>query len=285
MFWVELIPATLFFVTLFFIPESPRYLVAQNRENDAKMVLERLFNDSAESQLQTIVGSLNHDKPQSIVSFTTLLDNGKLSRVVWIGLGLAVFQQLVGINVVFYYGAVLWQAVGFNEAHALLINIISGGVSIGACLLTLYFIDKWGRKPFLLVGSIGMTLCLGLLVILFSQANMTDQGQLALGDSGVYALVAANAYVFFFNMSWGPVMWVMLGEMFPNVMRGSALSVAGLAQWGSNFLITVSFPMFLTYLGLSSAYGLYFISALVSIAFVLYCVKETKGKTLESMSH
>lgn len=285
MFWVELIPATLFFVTLFFIPESPRYLVAQNRENDAKMVLERLFNDSAESQLQTIVGSLNHDKPQSIVSFTTLLDNGKLSRVVWIGLGLAVFQQLVGINVVFYYGAVLWQAVGFNEAHALLINIISGGVSIGACLLTLYFIDKWGRKPFLLVGSIGMTLCLGLLVILFSQANMTDQGQLALGDSGVYALVAANAYVFFFNMSWGPVMWVMLGEMFPNVMRGSALSVAGLAQWGSNFLITVSFPMFLTYLGLSSAYGLYFISALVSIAFVLYCVKETKGKSLESMSH
>ncbi|HEX5663468.1 MAG TPA: MFS transporter, partial [Xanthomonadaceae bacterium] len=194
------------------------------------------------------------------------------------------FQQLVGINVVFYYGAVLWQAVGFSESDALLINVLSGALSIGACLVTVVLIDKIGRKPLLWVGSAGMAVSLALVTYAFATAGLDAAGKLALSDSmGVLALVAANVYVVFFNMSWGPVMWVMLGEMFPNQIRGSGLAVAGAAQWTSNFAITMTFPILLTSIGLAGAYGLYTIAAVISVFFVLKYVHETKGKELEQM--
>ena len=148
--------------------------------------------------------------------------------IVWVGIGLATFQQLVGINVVFYYGAVLWQAVGFSENDALLINVLSGALSIGACLIALVLIDRVGRKPLLWIGSVGMAVSLALVTYAFASGGLDAGGKLALSDSmGMLALVAANVYVVFFNMSWGPVMWVMLGEMFPNQIRGSGLAVAG----------------------------------------------------------
>src|SRR5690606_29252714 len=141
----------------------------------------------------------------------------RIRKIVWVGIGLATFQQLVGINVVFYYGAVLWQSVGFSESDALLINVISGAVSIGACIITILLIDKIGRKPLLWSGSIGMAITLGVMSIAFSTATIGADGALRMSDAiGTVALIAANAYVFFFNISWGPVMWVMLGEMFPN---------------------------------------------------------------------
>ena len=134
---------------------------------------------------------------------------------------------------VFYYGAVLWQAVGFSESDALLINVLSGALSIGACLVTVLLIDRIGRKPLLWIGSAGMAVSLALVTWAFASAGRSmPTGKLALSDSmGMLALVAANVYVIFFNMSWGPVMWVMLGEMFPNQIRGSGLAVAGAAQW------------------------------------------------------
>lgn len=282
MFWIELIPATLFFVALLFIPESPRYLVLHKKFELAKTVLIKLYgNEAGRAKLSEIEASLAGDRHQPKLS--DLVDNGKVRKVVWVGIGLASFQQLVGINVVFYYGAVLWQAVGFSESDALLINIISGGVSIAACLITIYFIDKLGRKPFLMIGSIGMTFTLGCLVYAFSQAGIDAQGQLSLGDLGTMALIAANAYVFFFNISWGPVMWVMLGEMFPNQIRGSALAISGLVQWTTNFLITLSFPIMLTSIGLAGAYGFYALFALLSAVFVYVFIYETKGKELEEM--
>ena len=192
------------------------------------------------------------------------------------------FQQLVGINVVFYYGAVLWQAVGFSESDALLINVLSGALSIGACLLTVLLIDRIGRKPLLWVGSVGMSVALVLMVVAFASGSLAG-GRLQLSDGmGRLALVAANVYVVFFNMSWGPVMWVMLGEMFPNQIRGPALAVAGAAQWTSNFAITVTFPMLLAGIGLG-AYGIYAVAAILSIFFVVRHVRETKGKELEQM--
>ncbi len=214
-----------------------------------------------------------------------LLDpvTGKLRTLGWVGIGLASFQQLVGINVVFYYGAVLWQAVGFSESDALLINVISGGISIAACVLTLLVIDRIGRKPLLLWGSVGMTVTLALVVYAFANAGKDAAGNLLLGDYGTLALISANAYVFFFNLSWGPVMWVMLGEMFPNQIRGVGLAVSGLAQWLCNFLITMTFPLLLTGIGLAGAYGLYALGALLSVFFVLKLVDETKGKELEEM--
>ncbi len=285
MFWMELLPASLFFVLLLLVPESPRFLVISRRHDRARAVLARLYGDRvAEQKHATIEASLaaDHHRPR----LSDVLDKvtGRVRPIVWVGIGLATFQQLVGINVVFYYGAVLWQAVGFSESNALLINIVSGGVSIAACVITLCVIDRIGRKPLLLVGSAGMALTLTALVLAFASGRIDDAGNLDLGDNGVYALVAANLYVFFFNLSWGPVMWVMLGEMFPNQIRGSGLAVAGLAQWLSNFAITMTFPIMLVGIGLVSAYGFYAFCAVVSFFFVARFVAETKGKELEDMS-
>lgn len=286
MFWVEMVPATLFFVALLFIPESPRFLVANNRKEAAQKVLTRLFGrTAAEQKLRTIDESLaaDHHRPR----LADLIDGKtrRLRRVVWIGIGLASFQQLVGINVVFYYGAVLWQSVGFSESDALLINVVSGGLSVIACTATILLIDKIGRKPILMAGSIGMAIALAVVTFTFATSESAANGQLQLiGQSGVVALIAANAYVFCFNFSWGPVMWVMLGEMFPNQIRGSGLAVSGLVQWGSNFAITMTFPIMLTGIGLAGAYGFYTLCALLSIVFVARVVHETKGLELEEMS-
>lgn len=283
MFWMELIPAGIFLVALLFIPESPRYLVSARRDERAERVLHMVYNESdAKERLAQIRNSLSQQrKPR----FSDLINaqTGKVYSLVWVGIGLAVFQQLVGINVVFYYGAVLWQAVGFSEGDALLINVISGAVSIAACLGAIALIDRIGRKPLLWGGSVGMAVTLGILVYAFSTANMVD-GSLNLSPSnGVLALIAANAYVFFFNSSWGPVMWVMLGEMFPNQVRGSGLAVAGLFQWVANFAITMTFPIMLASIGLTGAYGFYAICAIISIFFVIKFVRETKGRELEDM--
>ncbi|WP_404936097.1 MULTISPECIES: sugar porter family MFS transporter [unclassified Pseudoalteromonas] len=284
MFWVELLPACLFLIALFFIPESPRYLIMAGKKDAAARVLSSLYGaETASLKLNEIAESLAGDKHQPKLS--DLIDKPKkrLRPIVWIGIGLATFQQLVGINVVFYYGAVLWQAAGFTESDALLINIISGFVSILAVFITMYFIDKIGRKPFLLTGSIGMTVTLSVIVYAFLNADIGSTGNLELGEQGIVALIAANAYVFFFNLSWGPVMWVMLGEMFPNQIRGSGLAVTGFAQWIANFLITWSFPVMLTGIGLAGAYGFYAFCAFVSVIFVFKFLRETKGKELEQM--
>lgn len=285
MFWVEIAPAAVFLVALLFIPESPRFLVLKSRSADARTVLARLYGvDAAERKAAEIDASLasDHHRP----SLRDLLDteSGGVRRIVWVGIGLATFQQLVGINVVFYYGAVLWQSVGFSESNALLINVITGAVSIGACAVTLLLIDRIGRKPFLWLGSVGMAATLGTMTYAFADAAVGPDGNLVLTDTaGAVALVSANAYVFFFNMSWGPVMWVMLGEMFPNQIRGSGLAVAGLFQWASNFAITMTFPMMLGSVGLAGAYGFYSACAVASVFFVLSMVHETKGVELERM--
>lgn len=283
MFWMELLPAVLFLLMLLFIPESPRFLLLKGRDQAGAAVLQRLYGQAAaQRKVAEIRQSLKADHAPRL---SDLLDpvTGKLRKLVWVGIGLASFQQLVGINVVFYYGAVLWQAVGFSESDALLINVISGGISIAACVLTLLVIDRIGRKPLLLWGSVGMTVTLALVVYAFANAGKDAAGNLLLGEYGTLALVSANAYVFFFNLSWGPVMWVMLGEMFPNQIRGVGLAVSGLAQWLCNFLITMTFPLLLTGIGLAGAYGLYALGALLSVFFVLKLVHETKGKELEEM--
>ena len=285
MFWIELLPAILFLIALFFIPESPRYLVMKQDYTKASLVLTRLFGEQqGQEKLTEIKNSLAADKHQPKLSDLIDKKTKKVRTIVWLGIGLATFQQLVGINVVFYYGAVLWQAVGFSESDALMINIISGAVSLMACFITLFLIDKIGRKPFLLLGSVGMAITLTVLVIAFAKADVDSQGILDLGRLDTVALIAANAYVFFFNLSWGPVMWVMLAEMFPNQIRGSGLAVSGFAQWFANFVVTMTFPIMLGSIGLAAAYGVYSVCAFLSIGFVLKYVHETKGIELEEMT-
>ncbi|MBB4797829.1 SP family sugar:H+ symporter-like MFS transporter [Brevundimonas bullata] len=283
MFWLQVVPAAIYFLALLAIPESPRFLVVKKKDAQAEAVLSKLFGpDAGARKVAEIRASLTADhKPR----FADLLDPAtrKVRPIVWAGLILAVFQQLVGINIVFYYGAVLWQSVGFSESDALQINILSGVLSIAACLGAVAVIDKIGRKPLLLIGSVGMFVTLGVLAWCFSKATMID-GSLHLDDqTGLTALISANAYVVFFNLSWGPVMWVMLGEMFPNQMRGSALAVAGFAQWIANFAIAVSFPWMAASLGLVVTYGFYSVSALISFFLVQAWVKETRGRELEDM--
>jgi len=285
MFWVEMLPATIFLIALLLIPESPRYLVLHRERDKALEVLTRLGGARAAAQkVDEIDASLadDHHNPR----LRDLIDpqTQRIRRLVWVGIGLATLQQLVGINVVFYYGAVLWQSVGFTESDALLINVISGGLSIAAVTVTVLLVDRIGRKPILLIGSIGMAVALATVVVAFTNATTAADGSLTLeGIYGPLALVAANVYVIFFNFSWGPVMWVMLGEMFPNQIRGTGLAVSGLAQWGSNFAITMTFPIMLASIGLAGAYGFYTLCAVLSIIFVVKMVHETRGIELEDM--
>jgi SP family sugar:H+ symporter-like MFS transporter len=285
MFWMQTLPSLAFLLLLLSIPESPRYLMVKKRKDDALAVLTRLYGaDGARKKLVEIDGSLAQDHHRPRLSDLINTVTGRIRPIVWVGVGLATFQQLVGINVVFYYGAVLWQAVGFSENDALLINVLSGALSIGACLITVALIDRIGRKPLLWIGSVGMAVSLALLVVAFASASLDAAGKLALSPAmGMLALVAANIYVIFFNLSWGPVMWVMLGEMYPNQIRGSGLAVAGAAQWTSNFAITVTFPILLAGIGLAGAYGIYTAAAAISIFFVQRYVHETRGKELEQM--
>ena len=283
MFWAELVPAILFLVGVWFIPESPRYLVAQGKVADAKAVFSKISNDNVDAQISDVKSSLHSDKKPSIRDL--FIDGSKkVHPIVWVGVALSVFQQFVGINVVFYYGSELWQAAGFDESQSLFINVLAGTTNIVSTFIAIALVDKVGRKPLLLVGSIGMFISLSALTYIFGSAGLDEAGKLALSDNmGTFALIMANLFVVFFGLSWGPIVWVLLGEMFNNRIRGAALAVAASAQWIANFAITMTFPIMLANIGLAGAYGFYALSALISIFFVVKYIKETRGKTLESM--
>ena len=210
-----------------------------------------------------------------------------LLPIVWVGIGLSVFQQFVGINVIFYYSNVLWEAVGFSEADSFKITVITAVVNIATTLIAIASVDRYGRKPLLLIGSVGMTVTLATMAIVFGTAGTTTaaDGTVApelTGLQGPIALVAANLFVVAFGMSWGPMVWVLLGEKFPNRIRAAALSLAAAAQWVANWVITVTFPS-LKDLSLGLAYGFYALCALLSLVFVWKWVEETRGKELEDM--
>ncbi|KQM27136.1 MFS transporter [Sphingomonas sp. Leaf11] len=284
MYWMQAIPAAVFLVALLFIPESPRYLVQKGRIDEARIVLTRLFGPAAAAaKVRDIEASFSKDHKPSLRDIMDPVKGG-IRPIVWAGLVLAVFQQLVGINVIFYYGATLWQLAGFTEGQSLQINILSGVVSIAACFVTIALVDKVGRKPLLLIGSAGMAVTLWALVYCFHNGTLDAAGKLQLSaDLGTVALIAANLYVVFFNVSWGPIMWVMLGEMFPNQMRGSALAICGFAQWFANYLIAQSFPIMASALGLTVTYSFYGACAVISFFLVQKFIHETKGKELEDM--
>jgi MFS transporter, SP family, sugar:H+ symporter len=283
MYLMQAIPAAIFLVALYFIPESPRFLVSKGQNEAAGIVLAKLYGETeGKAKLEEIRASFTVGHRPSLRDLKDPV-TGRIRSILWAGLVIAVFQQLVGINVIFYYGATLWQAAGFSEAQALQTNIISGAISIVACLVTVGLVDKIGRKPLLLIGSAGMAVALFTMVYAFSTGMLVD-GQLNLpGHMGVVAVAAALAYSALFNISWGPVMWVLLGEMFPNQLRGSALAVCGFAQWFANYLIAQSFPIMLGSLGLAASYSFYGVCAVISFFLVQRLIHETKGKELEQM--
>jgi MFS transporter, SP family, sugar:H+ symporter len=280
MFLVMAVPAVVYGGLAYTIPESPRYLVATYRIPEARRVLSMLLGEkNLEVTITRIQESLKSDKPPSWRDLKKPV--GGLYGIVWVGVGLSVFQQFVGINVIFYYSNVLWEAVGFKESSSFTITVITSITNILTTLIAIALIDKIGRKPLLLIGSTGMAVTLGTMAIIFGTASQVDGKPHLEGAAGPIALVAANLFVVAFGMSWGPVVWVLLGEMFPNRIRAAALGLAAAAQWAANWLITVTFPSLRDLLGV--AYGFYALCAILSGLFVWRWVEETKGKHLEDM--
>jgi len=280
MFMVMAIPALLYGGLAFTIPESPRYLVASHKIPEARRVLTMLLGKkNLEITIDRIRETLEReDKP----SWKDLRKpTGGIYGIVWVGLGLSVFQQFVGINVIFYYSNVLWQAVGFSADQSAVYTVITSVINVATTLIAIALIDKIGRKPLLLIGSSGMAVTLITMSIIFANATLVDGKPSLPGASGVIALIAANLFVVSFGMSWGPVVWVLLGEMFPNRIRAAALGLAAAGQWAANWLITVTFPGLREHLGL--AYGFYGLCAVLSGLFVWRWVQETKGVSLEDM--
>ncbi len=286
MFWAELIPAVLYGVLALTIPESPRYLLARGLVAEARKVLRSIQTAGVDSRITEITATVREERKRS---WRDLLTPGgrNLLPIVWIGVILSVFQQAVGINVIFYYSTTLWQSVGFAEEDALTQSVITSVTNIVVTVVAIALIDKIGRRRLLMTGSIGMTVSLAVMAAMFSQATMVagPDGELApqLGDTqGLIALIAANGFVVFFGMSWGPAVWVLLGEMFNNRIRTTALGLAAAAQWLANFAVSTAFPPMAEF-SLTFTYGFYAVSALLSLLFVARFIPETTGRTLEEM--
>lgn len=281
MFLAMAVPAVIYGALSFTIPESPRFLISKHKVSAATEILTKLLGPvNLDAKIKRIRESMERETEPSWRDLKN--PSGKIAGIVWIGLLLSVFQQFVGINVIFYYSTVLWQAVGFDESASFVITVIGAIINILTTLIAIATIDKFGRKPLLIIGSIGMTVTLATMAIVFGTAGVVDGKPVLEGAQGPIALIAANLFVVAFGMSWGPVTWVLLGEMFPNRMRAAALSVAAGGQWVANWVITVTFPG-LKDVSLALAYGLYAAFALLSFLFVMKFIQETKGKQLEDM--
>ncbi len=295
MFLCMVVPAVIYWVLSLTLPESPRYLVARGKSQEAKAVLEQIYVEDVTPRLNAIEESLagEHKMSMSDIKGNRL----GLLPIVWVGIILAVLQQFVGINAVFYYSNLIWSAVGFDESRAFFTSTIISAVNVIFTFVAIALIDRMGRRPLLLIGSAGMFVTLAILTFVFqsapkcTEAILGSDGCATVADlntpmlsstNGWIAVIMLNTYVAFFAATWGPIVWVLLGEMFPNRIRAAAMSVAVMSNWLANFIVSETFPG-LVGISLGLAYGLFTIGALVSFFYVLKFVKETKGVQLEDM--
>ncbi|MFB6530351.1 MULTISPECIES: sugar porter family MFS transporter [unclassified Streptomyces] len=281
MLGVMVVPAVLYGMLSFAIPESPRFLISVGRIDRAKEVLSEVEGKGVDldHRVAEIDRAMRSEHKSTFKDLLVAGSRFRLLPIVWVGIGLSVFQQLVGINVAFYYSATLWQSVGIDPSSSFFYSFTTSIINIIGTVIAMVLVDRVGRKPLALVGSVGMAIALAFEAWAFS-ADLVD-GKLP-ETQGVVALVAAHVFVLFFALSWGVVVWVFLGEMFPNRLRAAALGVAASAQWIANWAITASFPSLADW-NLSGTYIIYTVFAVLSIPFVLRYVKETKGKALEEM--
>ena len=270
MFASEVIPASLFLVMLLFVPDTPRSLVLKSKPEKALDVLTKVNNHE---EAKTILAEIQN---------TVVSHSGKLfsfgAAVIVVGILLSVFQQFVGINVVLYYAPEIFKGMGSGTDVALLQTIIVGSVNLIFTVLAIMTVDKFGRKPLMIIGALGMALSMFALGTTFFMESV-----------GIGALVFMLCYVASFAMSWGPVTWVLLSEIFPNKIRGKAMAIAVAAQWISNYLVSWTFPMMdknsylLERFNHGFSYWIYGVMGLLAMYLVWRFVPETKGRTLEEM--
>lgn len=270
MFGSEAVPAGLFAILICFVPETPRYLVMAGRDSKALSVLQKI-NGVAEGQkiLNEIKNTIT-EKTEKVFTYGVL--------VIFVGIMLSVFQQAVGINAVLYYAPRIFGDMGME--NPMVQTVIMGVVNILFTLVAVFTVEKWGRKPLLITGSIGMAI--GAFGVALTFGNM---------DMAVVTMVSIMIYSASFMMSWGPICWVLIAEIFPNTIRGAAVAIAVAFQWIFNWIVSASFvPMFNMQLGGDAnfghwfTYGLYGTICVLAALFVWRLVPETKGKTLEDMS-
>ncbi|BFI99338.1 D-xylose transporter XylE [Priestia megaterium] len=267
MFASGAIPALLFAALLFLVPETPRYLAIQNQDQKALAILTKI-NGSSEAK------SILEDIKQTIstnVSSEKLLAYGKL--VIVVGILLSVFQQFVGINVALYYAPRIFESMGAAKGSSMLQTIIMGLVNVIFTVIAILTVDRLGRKPLLITGSIGMA------IGMFGVASMAFSNIIGIGT-----LVFIIIYTASFMMSWGPICWVLISEIFPNKIRGRAVAIAVAAQWAANYFISSTYPVMMEYSG-GLTYGFYGLMSVLSALFVWKFVPETKGRTLEQMEN
>ncbi len=270
MFASEMIPAGLFLMALFFVPETPRYMVLRGNDAAALSVLNKINGvERAKQILSDIKNTVEHHSGK-------LLSYG--IAVIIIGMLLSAFQQFVGINVVLYYAPDIFRKMGSGTDAALMQTIIVGAINLTFTVVAILTVDKFGRKPLMIIGALGMALSMGALGTLFFVERV-----------GMGALLCMLLYTASFAVSWGPVCWVLLSEIFPNKIRSQAMAIAVATQWISNWLVSTTFPMmndstFLTEKFHNGfAFWIYGLMGLLAAYFVFKFVPETKGKTLEEM--
>jgi sugar porter (SP) family MFS transporter len=275
MFGLACIPAVLLFLGMLAQPESPAWLVTHDRVGDARRVLSRLRPASAvEDELASIMTSAQGQR----ASGRELL-GPSLRPVLALGVLLAVFQQVTGINTVIYYAPTLLNGAGLGSSAALLANVADGVVNVGMTLVAIRLLDRVGRRTLLICGTCGMAVALITIALIF----LTSGSRLS-GAAAIVAIVALLAYIGSFAVGLGPVFWLLISEIYPVRVRASAMSAAASANWGANFVVTISFLSLLNAITAAGTFFLFAFLTLVAIAYIWRRVPETKGMRLEDIS-